>query len=504
MIMLLARFFEEIRAAGPGGLEPALRTAVRGTMRGTAVASLATSIAYGSLVFAGFRGFREFGIIGGIGMVLCWIVTFATGPALIAVVHRIKPLGARNEGSHVVAGAVGRFVVGHPRAILATALVMSCAAIVVTIPFAFDPFEYDFRNLRNKEGTTRGSAKISYRIDRIFDLPQSPTPVVADNLADVPRIQQAILDAPGARAVIGDAKTLFDFLPKDQEAKLDVLAEIRALIDRKIDFLSEEDQKEILDYRPPERLRVLALDDVPEMVARPFAESDGTRGRVLFVYAHKDESLLEGRYLLKFAQFIRGIHVEGAHFVAVGQPMVFADMIAAIIHDGIKVSIIAVTGILVLLVVAFRSRRAVFGVAMAVGFGTLWMIACAALFDLKLNFLNFVVLPIILGDGVDYGANLWERYREDGPGNNADIIKSTGGAVVLESITANIGYATLILSTNMALQSFGILANIGEYTTLAAAVIVMMAFLTWRERSRRARVAVPAPAGAGAGESPQA
>ena len=39
------------------------------------------------------------------------------------------------------------------------------------------------------------------------------------------------------------------------------------------------------------------------------------------------DAKLDGKYLLTFAKFIRSFHIPGAEFTAVGQPMVFADMI---------------------------------------------------------------------------------------------------------------------------------------------------------------------------------
>ena len=114
MIMLMARFLEEIRVGGPDSLEESLKTSVRGTIRGTAVASLAAVITYGALIFAGFRGFREFGIIGGVGMLMCWIVTFATGPALITLAHRLKPMAGKGKGVGVISGKIGGFVANHP------------------------------------------------------------------------------------------------------------------------------------------------------------------------------------------------------------------------------------------------------------------------------------------------------------------------------------------------------------------------------------------------------
>jgi predicted RND superfamily exporter protein len=486
MIMLAARYFEEIRARGPGAMPEALHVSVKGTFTGTIVAASAASVAYGSLVFAGFRGFRQFGIIGGLGMLLCWLVTFLVGPPLIAAFHRLKPLGThRVSEKHRVSGAVGRLVMRWPRTVLVVALLMTAASVVVTIPFAFDPFEYDFRNLRNRESAKRGSAKLSRRVDHIFDLPQSPTPVVTDELYEVPKIKEAILDAPGSPALIGGVKTLQDFLPKDQKAKLAVLDDLRRMIDRKIDFLSDKDRKDIEEYRPPDDLREVGLGDIPETVARPFSEADGTRGRILFVYSHPKESLLDGEYLLQFADFLRSIEVDGKPLLAAGQPMVFADMIEAILNDGVKVTIASFLGVFALLVVAFRRARAVGVILVSVGLGTAWMIGFSALFDLKLNFLNFVVIPITLGIAVDYGANIWARYRMEGQGRIHEVLTSTGGAVVLSSLTTIFGYATLITSTNMALQSFGIIADVGEVTALAAAEIVMTAMIVWLEKSDR-------------------
>ncbi|NOZ02006.1 MAG: MMPL family transporter [Deltaproteobacteria bacterium] len=478
MIMMAARFYEEVRERGPDSLDTSLHIAVSGSFRGTLVAAAAASIAYGSLVFAGFRGFRQFGIIGGVGMMACWLSSFAVGPALITVIHRFRPLGTRKIGKrHPISTAAGDLVVRHSRWILLSALVLSAASVLPIIPYSFDPFEYDFHKLRNREGAERGSARLSHRVDTMFDLPPSPTPILANSLDEVPRIEKTIREARDSRYLIGDVKTLLNFLPKSQKEKLEVLGEIRDLVDRKLDFLDAKDRKTVLEYRPPDDLRALTVDDAPEVVARPFTEVDGTRGRIIYAYSKPGESLLDGRYLLKFSAFLRGLRVDGKPLLAVGQAMVFADMLAAIVHDGVVVSVAAMVGVLLLLIVAFRRPRAILIVLSSVGLGSLWMLGAAALFDMKLNFLNFVVIPITLGIGVDYGANIYARYRQEGAGRIRDVIQSTGGAVVATSMTTIIGYATLITSTNMALQSFGILADIGEFTCLAAAELVMTALI---------------------------
>ena len=107
-------------------------------------------------------------------------------------------------------------------------------------------------------------------------------------------------------------------------------------------------------------------------------------------------------------------------------------------------------------------------------------------FRIKINFLNFIALPITFGIGVDYAANVILR-REDnrvGGGRIADVVRSTGGAVVLNSATTIVGYASLLIAHNRALRSFGMLAIVGEVACVSAAVIVLPSIISLWERRR--------------------
>ena len=91
-IILMSRYQEQ-RAAGDD-LEQALERAVAGVLAGTGVAALCASASYASLMLTSFRGFYQFGVMGAIGVLCCWIATFTVLPAMIVVGDR-RAEGAR-------------------------------------------------------------------------------------------------------------------------------------------------------------------------------------------------------------------------------------------------------------------------------------------------------------------------------------------------------------------------------------------------------------------------
>jgi predicted RND superfamily exporter protein len=268
-------------------------------------------------------------------------------------------------------------------------------------------------------------------------------------------------------------------LPQDQEAKLALLAKVRAQIDRHLSLLAEDERQEALAWRPPEYLRKLGPDDLPEYILTAFTEVDGTRGRLVGIdveYTHYKES--EGRDLLILA---RSMEVEalGQKWVAASAQTIFAGMLNIILSDGPRVTIVALSAVTLLLLVAFGWRGAM-PVLASLLIGIVWLGGAAAVSGQKLNFLNFVALPITLGVAADYGANIWARMRKEGPDKIRDVIVETGSAVALCSATTVIGYSSLLLAHNGALRSFGILAVIGEITCLFAALMVLPAVLRRR------------------------
>ena len=132
----------------------ALGAAVQGSFGGTLAAALTASVSYASLLSTQFRGFRHFGVIGGVGILCCWAATFLILPAALAVLARH---GLGNGRSPARMGRRLAALVPRRRPIVVgmTALVLVGSAAGAARYLASRPFEGDFKNLRSSGATMR-------------------------------------------------------------------------------------------------------------------------------------------------------------------------------------------------------------------------------------------------------------------------------------------------------------------------------------------------------------
>ena len=144
-LILLSRFRDELRRPDPDG---AVARAMAGAARGSLTASLTAAIAYASLAVTDFRGFRHFGIIGGIGMAVCWVTAFTVLPAALTWLYgrgRLRPLPP-SAGMRRVA----RLLPKSPMPAAVLGLVLTFAAGLGSYHYlAGEPMEKDWRNLRS-------------------------------------------------------------------------------------------------------------------------------------------------------------------------------------------------------------------------------------------------------------------------------------------------------------------------------------------------------------------
>jgi predicted RND superfamily exporter protein len=476
----MARYEEERRR----GLDvvAALRIAVVRTWRATGLAALAAALAYGSLALTDFRGFNQFGYIGAAGMVLAWLATLLVLPSLWLLCDRRAPDAVRlRPGGFGLFARLGQLVVGRARVVVVAAVALTLLCLLPLRSFAKDPFEYDFSKLRNQAALRSDSERLSQKLDSIFGRSLSPGFVLADDAREITAVKRSLTARDRQQHLIATIKTVDDYLPggvDEQARKLETLAAIRRLVDDNRDFVDGDARARFDELRPPDDLRVLAPGDLPRSVRRLFTERDGSIGRVATWFPREDLDVWDGRVLLRLAATVADVKLDdGRRVRSSGRAVVFAAIIDAVVRDGPIITAASFMAVLILVLVVAPGRAAWLIVgSLLVGSG--WMVGAVAAAGVRINFLNFIALPITFGIATDYGANLCLRYEQEGRARLAEVIASTGGAVALCSATTIIGYGALLLADTRGLRSFGAAAILGEIACLTSALVLMPAVLT--------------------------
>lgn len=503
-LIFLARFFEARRREADGA--PALEVAHLGTWRGTLTASGAAALAYASLIVTDYRGFRDFGIIGGFGMVACWLGAYLFLPALVVAFERLRPLRFAQDAGGGHRSTLPRWfasmAVGRPRGVLAGAGLISAITLgLVVWAVAQDPMEYDFRNLQAARDDDSMVDRVNRLVGEVVDETTSgsalavlmPTPEDARQVQDQMQEARESREESAGPAAYGAVRSMFDFLPEEQEDKVPTLEEIRALLLDARRF-AEPDVRERIDQElPPEEIEPVQPGELPGAVLRPFLEKDGTRGRLLYVEHHPEANGWDGKTMFAWADAARSVRApsDGSAPPVAGNAVTFGDVMAAILVDAPKAIGVAFLATVLLVLGTFREGRHRWLTLGALLTGILWMAGLMATLQIKLNFLNLVAFPITFGNGVDYGVNVMRRYADEreergpDPGAVRAAVEGTGGAVALCSLTTIIGYLSLYTSPVQALNSFGEAMAISEVTCLAAALLILPAALELLDRRGR-------------------
>jgi hypothetical protein len=397
--------------------------------------------------------------------------------------------------THAVSWTIER----APRLTTVAAAVITALSIVYVARIAKDPFEYDFSKLRDASALREGGpAWWDQRVDQLFGDHLTPTVLLAKDEREAREIARTVEAHRRARpaTLLGGVLSIASIVPDGQEEKLPIIREIRALATpENLAFLPPDRRMAVQKVIPPADLRPFGAADLPERLRRQLTEVDGRVGTPVLVYPAGRMDMWSGRDMLRFEAELRSLPLPDGT-PAASWILLMADVLKLIARDGPRATLLSLGGVVALLVLAFglgkrsaRSLKDAAWVLAALALGVVWFLGLAGALGLRLNMLNFIALPITFGIGVDYATNIFQRRRLDHASSIAAVVRTTGGAVTLCSLTTIIGYSSLLIARNQALVSFGVLADLGEVACLAAALFALPAMLRWRELVRARRLA---------------
>jgi predicted RND superfamily exporter protein len=488
-MIYLARY-RELRQEGQP-LLPALEQTALDCRRGTWLGAVAAAGAYLSLGVTSFRGFSEFGLIGGAGSMACWLAAFALCPASIAALERFrkpKPSARAvpSQGGLVIRW-LGALATRRPLVLLLTIGVVAACLAPAIARYVANPWEYDFGKLRSASSSKRGAGHFSVKADEIFGTRGSPDLLLARSFDEAAGVADAVVARD--RQLFGGklvqrVTTAHDYLggrPAIVQRKLAILADIRQEIDRALPHLDGKDREFAEEFRPPERLRPLSVDDLPQLLRERFTETNGRFGTAVFVEIDPKLSRSRGEQLLKIADLLEGVRDPSGQVVPnASRASVFAEMIRSMTRDAPRTIGVAFGVVVIVAALATGALLPVLAVLLSLLLAVWLTLGAASISDARLNFLNFVALPLTFGIGVEYAINFCDRVRA--LGDIRKSLQSVGGAIAACSLTTMLGYGTLLFGDNLALRSFGKYAVMGELSCLGTALLMLPAGLTLLRR----------------------
>jgi len=459
------------------GLSKSIVEAARRALPGTLGAAATASAAYAGLAASSFKGFSQFGWLGGAGMLTTCLVTFLAMPITIAL---FRPPRRGDQPSRGQRRLLAWFERRRAPELVAAGFVV---VVVVFAGFGLRAtaqrglYEMHLPALRNRDSLAHGSASWDARMNKLFGVWLNP---VVTLVRDPDRREPA---AAELRRVLIDTKprladrveTIETFAPPatEQEARLARLQELATTL-RDVDREDiPADARSYLDtWLAPGALRPITEAEVPHTFRSALTEVSGRTDRTVLVYPSLAIDFNDGRNVIAFADRVATARAPDGS-VTGGGFLFMAEIIRLIRDEALRVVLIVCALVAAVLVPIFRRRpRRVVITVVTVAAVAIAAQAVMLALGVRINMLNFAAVPITIGVGADYVVNLFGAM--DAFGANARVACSRmGGAILLCSLTTIVGYLSLVFAQSGALRSFGWAAVLGEVMAVVTVLVVL-------------------------------
>ncbi len=326
----------------------------------------------------------------------------------------------------------------------------------------------------------------------------TPTLLLMDDPDDALQVYRHMSDIynEGGLETVRSLASIHAFLPgtdEEQAARLEEIRAIRHTLDTEdLSFLSDERREQLEDLRTLLDVDTVTVYDMPPWTKRLFREA-GPAAREpapgedfafeYLIYVNEAIDHMIGSQARRFLGEVQDATAETGVDVRIGsQSYIYTAMLDEIRHDGSRMLGIALGIVFLLLVLFFRSPLRALVALVPLIVGTIWMLGFCAWFGIKLDFFNVIILPVVIGIGIDDGVHFYHRFLDRGRGSLLQVSYHVGSAVGMTTVTSIIGFGGLAITNYAGLQSIGYLAITGLACTFLATILVLPALLWLAER----------------------
>jgi uncharacterized protein len=484
-VQLLARYREERRKNFSAAV--AFETIVLETGPAITTGVLVSAAAFLTLMITDFRGFAQFGLMAGIGMLCTLIAVLVVFPCILIIVERfgvLPALGGRIYNFNLFRSRPYRKWRWHLAALAAFTLFAVHRGIQVKFQFNFDKLTFSNSNLQADSLVQAAGEAIV-----------PPAVVITRTHEEAQAVAEAVrrmMREDTLSPTIQEVTTMTDLLPADQKEKLRIIAKLKKAAATLGPDAPGTLGANLEKLRNAWETRALTPADLPENYKKKFLGKDTLSGQFTFIFP--SVNLREGWNNIAFAEDVRNIKVEGgATYQASGTPVVQADLLALIIPDSRRAFLLAFFTIAFLVLLDTKSLRGTAVLVLPLLFSLIWTLGIMKLFGIKLSWFNLVAFPAMVVFGINNGIHLYHRYIEEGRGSLRFVLRRTGETTAVATLVGMAGFVGLAFSEHRGLASLGQTALIGLSMSILAPMIIMPLIIGYLEE--RAKVeAEPEPA----------
>ena len=511
--------------------DEALVQTARSVGPGIVTGAVTTAIAFFMAGFTEFTGVAELGLIAGGGILLCCVAALVVLPAMVHLNDAARPHQILPAPLDIHGWLRPLFV--KPRLVLAVTL-----AGTVAVALGMSRLEYD-HNLLNLQAEGLESVELEQKLLTESDqsvwfalsIAESREELLARKAeflkaTSVERVEEIAsllpVDHERKRPIIEQIQKRLEQLPeRPPEIPVDPPAELGRALARAQILLDSSPASMQIAHRLEEvrdalrrltvrechqrlrecqhglasdllsrlfKIRSMAnpeppkLDDLPEGLVTRFVGQDPQHRRRYLMKIYSKANIWDMDAMREFVQQVRRVDPK-----ATGNPLQTYEASRQMKASYEKAAWFALGAILVVLMLDFGSVRYTLLAMLPLGIGMLQMFGLLGLLDIPLNPANMIVLPLILGIGIDDGVHVAHDFRRQR--GRYRMSPSTASAVLITSLTTMIGFGSLMIASHRGLQSLGRVLTIGVSCCLFASLVMLPALLAWATRNRDAALA---------------
>ena len=441
------------------------------------IAMLTTISVFSILSFSDFPGFSEFGKIATLGIICAFLSYYFIFPAQALFYDKIHWL--RKPRPRLFTFKISNLYSTTPY-FLSTLFLLLMVASLFLLPGI--SFEYDFQKLK---GESPASEYETVATDD-FGFAFSPTLILTPEKEDLFEIHTAlekIKRRSGDQTIIGTKYSLNMFSREEYESKKDVITRIRKLVYDNMDIIKfslgndrYENFKKLVNVEPfdekqiPDNLKkkLRAEDDYLVLLLSP---ADKNFFRVENIYQLKKEVVELKRMMAE----------ENIKVSVLNENLIAAEILDWVKEKGPTAMGIASALVFLILVVDLCSIRLAVITFLPLFTGLALTGALMSVFNVKLNFINIVMLPSIVGIMIDHCIYLSHHILDYSKGASLKSLQETGSAIILSALTSLAGYTSLNIAHHDGIKSIATVVELGIITCTLCALFMLPALFELRK-----------------------